>query len=162
MEQSDESQHPDGPALAGRRVLVVEDAPEDAAKFRQWLTLAGMHVVEVGTLAAARRALHEETWDAVVLDRLLPDGDAFEWLSRECRERGTSSRFWMPPCVLVSGHLDEKTYRAIYDLGAVPLPKHYMLHPDVLLAAIGTAFRFEREPSQLGFDPLRHPLLPRT
>jgi CheY-like chemotaxis protein len=157
MEHSDETK-PESPALAGLRVLVVEDAPEDVAKFEQWLSVAGAEVTTVLTLGAATQAFREGGHDAVVIDRLLPDGDAFEWLSREHRERGALSR--VPPCVLVSGHIDAKVYRATYDLGAVPLPKHYILHPDVLLAAITSAFRFAGV-QQSEFDPRRHPLMPR-
>jgi DNA-binding response OmpR family regulator len=154
-----DEQQPETPDLAGRRVLVADDCATDSANFTAWLARAGAHVEQVGTLEAACKALRDQTWDAVVLDRLFPDGDAFEWLAREHRQRGSLARS-MPPCVLVSADLDEKTYRAVYDVGAVPLPKHHMVHPDVLLAAIGTAFRFAEQPRR-DADPLDHPLLPR-
>jgi CheY-like chemotaxis protein len=161
MEQSHPRPHSDYVvALSGRRFLVVEDAPEDATRFRKWLVDAGAHVFEVGTLAAARQALGEGSWDAIVMDRVLPDGDAFEWLRLEHRKRG---RLPIPPCVLVSAHLDEKTYESIYRIGAVPLPKHYLLHPNVLLAALGSALEsFGAQSHSDEVDPvLGHPLLPR-
>jgi DNA-binding response OmpR family regulator len=123
-------------ALAGKRVLLVEDSADDGDKYAAWLTAAGAQVERVATMKAARAALDNRSWDLVVADRLLADGDSFEWLRAE-RLRGAS----VPPCLVISGYIDEKMYRAIYEAGAVPLPKQYILHPDVLLAAAGTALR---------------------
>jgi hypothetical protein len=69
----------------------------------------------------------------------------------------------IPPCVLVSRHLDEETYEASYGIGVVPLPKHYLLHPNVLLTALGSALGFFGAPSRSDEvdSALDHPWLPR-
>ncbi len=69
------------------RILLVEDDSPIAAFLRRGLSEEG-HVVRVAEdLAAARRALGESSWDALVCDRMLPDGDGLD-LIRECRRAG--------------------------------------------------------------------------
>jgi len=134
--------------LAGRDVLLVDDCAEDREKYALWLAAAGARIEQTSTLAGARRAFGTRPWAALVVDRLLPDGDALAWLTREA-----STRASIPPCVVVSGDLDAKTYRSVYDIGAVPVPKQHMLHRDVLIAAISSAWRFASQPPKT--DPLQ-------
>jgi DNA-binding response OmpR family regulator len=60
------------------RIVVVEDDPDVAAMLRYALERAGLSVRPASSVAEARRVLHDEPWDCVLLDRLLPDGDGME------------------------------------------------------------------------------------
>src|SRR5882672_1724820 len=108
MNADDESKRATTPNVSGKEILLVEDSLDDRRRYAGWLIAAGARVEEVDTLDAARRALSSRHRDVLVVDRLLPDGDALEWLHAEQR-RGTR----IPPCVVVSGHLDDKTYRLV-------------------------------------------------
>lgn len=139
------------PILHEKNVLLVEDCPEDAEKYAAILVAAGARVESVGSLGAALQALANRRWDLLLTDRLLPDGDMFEWLRRQHRDHGSGA--WLPACVLVSRHMDPDTYRLVYELGALPLPKHYILHADVLMAAIDSAFAFAMRRANGEVDP---------
>jgi DNA-binding response OmpR family regulator len=66
------------------RVLVVEDEARLAASIAKGLRQAAHAVDVAGSLAAARGKLSQETYDAVVLDLVLPDGSGLD-LARELR-----------------------------------------------------------------------------
>ena len=69
------------------RILVVEDDPILADGLAVGLGLAGMTVDRVETCADARAALATSTFDAMVLDLMLPDGSGLDVLG-EMRRRG--------------------------------------------------------------------------
>ena len=79
------------------RILSVEDDALNRALVRASLARAGdqrvrsAEVVEVTSLSGARLALGSGTFDFVLLDRRLPDGDGFE-LATEIRSGSGSSR----------------------------------------------------------------------
>lgn len=60
------------------RVLVLEDDPLLRRSYAQRLRTEGHVVDEVATLAEARAALDGAGYDCLVLDRLVPDGDALD------------------------------------------------------------------------------------
>jgi two-component system response regulator QseB len=62
------------------RILVVEDDPVLADGLRVGLGLAGDTVDLVGTCADAQAALSTSSFDAVVLDLMLPDGSGLDLL----------------------------------------------------------------------------------
>jgi len=94
------------------RVLVVEDDPVLADGLKVGLGLAGSTVDVVFTAADARAALSATQFDAVVLDRMLPDGMGLDILS-ELRREGNAT-----PVLLLTA-LDETTDRiAGLDAGA--------------------------------------------
>lgn len=70
------------PILTGReaepgvRVLLLEDDPFLRRSFMRRLRSAGFEVDVASTLAEARQAVRRLTYDCLVLDRLVPDGDA--------------------------------------------------------------------------------------
>ncbi len=66
------------------RILAVEDDPILADGLRAGLTLAGAQVELATTCADARAALRGTSFDAVVLDLMLPDGSGLDIL-REMR-----------------------------------------------------------------------------
>ena len=71
----------------GARLLIVEDEPAIALALEDDLTIEGYQVaVEHDGLAALKRA-RDETFDAIVLDVMLPGKDGFE-ICRELRRRG--------------------------------------------------------------------------
>lgn len=71
------------------RVLVVEDDREVVEVVSRALARDGHRVSAVGTLAAAEEALEAGTFDAIVLDLGLPDGDGLAWC-RRMREDGAA------------------------------------------------------------------------
>ena len=78
------------------RLLLLEDDRRLRSAYANRLKADGDDVDEVGTLAAAQRALALVAYDCLVLDRLVPDGDAVS-LVREIDEK--SDR---PPVLLIS------------------------------------------------------------
>lgn len=94
------------------RVLVVEDDPVLADGLKVGLGLAGSTVDVVFTAADARAALSATRFDAVVLDRMLPDGAGLDILA-DLRRQGDAT-----PVLLLTA-LDETTDRiAGLDAGA--------------------------------------------
>jgi DNA-binding response OmpR family regulator len=71
------------------RLLVVEDEADLVSALRVGLGRAGYAVDTALTVAAAEGKLAVEPYDLVVLDLMLPDGDAFE-LCRRLRSGGLS------------------------------------------------------------------------
>ncbi|WP_132029958.1 response regulator transcription factor [Aquabacter spiritensis] len=63
------------------RILLVEDDPVLADGVRAGLTLAGLTVDAVSTCADAQAALASATFDALVLDLMLPDGSGLDVLA---------------------------------------------------------------------------------
>ena len=94
------------------RILVVEDDPVLADGLKVGLGLAGSTVDVVFTAADARAALASTRFDAVVLDRMLPDGAGLDILA-DLRRQGDAT-----PVLLLTA-LDEATDRvAGLDAGA--------------------------------------------
>jgi DNA-binding response OmpR family regulator len=69
------------------RVLIIEDDPGIAEGLTLTLKQAGYAVDGAATLAQARTCLSTETFDLVLLDLGLPDGDGLHWL-RQMRQGG--------------------------------------------------------------------------
>jgi two-component system, OmpR family, phosphate regulon response regulator OmpR len=70
-------------AMASKLLLLDDDA-RLAAMVGDYLRNAGYEVAHAGTLAAGRERLAHESFDALVLDLMLPDGDGLD-LTRELR-----------------------------------------------------------------------------
>ena len=71
------------------RILIVEDDEMLANGLTVGLRLQGLAPETVGSLADARHALAVGSFDAIVLDRMLPDGDGAGLLA-ELRRRGSA------------------------------------------------------------------------
>jgi two-component system OmpR family response regulator len=86
------------------RVLVVEDEPKMAALLRRGLREEGLVTEVVTTGQEALWLAGEGSYELIVLDVMLPDGDGFE-ICRGLRERGiwspvlmlTATCGWTPP-----------------------------------------------------------------
>ncbi len=87
----------------GKRVLIVEDDLSTTNALRQLLNASGYSVVVVSTVAAAMACV-DDTFDSVVLDLMLPDGDGadvLQWIrnkglrARVCVTTGVSSPAWL-------------------------------------------------------------------
>ncbi len=71
-----------GRALAGRRVLVVDDVGTNRMVAAACLRLLGAEPGEAGSGAAALAAVGADRWDAVLLDMNMPGMDGLETLRR--------------------------------------------------------------------------------
>jgi DNA-binding response OmpR family regulator len=100
------------PTPAGARVLVVEDDPNLRLTLVDNLEEDGYAVQAASTLAEARAHWKAASFDVVVLDIMLPDGDGYS-LCREMRQAGTTSRVLM----LTARTLEDDVVRG-FDVGA--------------------------------------------
>ncbi len=82
-------------------VLIIEDEAAIAMAIVDALEDAGMRPLAASDLATADRHLQAEVPAAVVLDRMLPDGEGVAWLQRR-RQAG-----WKTPVLVLSARCDE-------------------------------------------------------
>ena len=66
------------------RLLLIDDDARLTAMLGDYLRAAGLQVEAAATLAAGREAIASQSFDALVLDLMLPDGDGLD-LCRELR-----------------------------------------------------------------------------
>jgi DNA-binding NtrC family response regulator len=100
-------------ALSALKVLLVEDAPDDAALIQATLQRRGtqLRTSGVATREAMRRALAESNWDVAVSDYSLPGFTATEAMSL-IRESGQDI-----PLIVVSGFLGDELAVALIKEG---------------------------------------------
>jgi len=70
------------------RLLMIDDDIALAAMVAEYLGARGLSVTLAHTLADGEHRLRDESFDALILDAMLPDGDGFE-LCRRLRERSS-------------------------------------------------------------------------
>ena len=81
------------------RILLVDDDARLSAMVGDYLGRSGFRVETAGTLAEARQKLEGATFDALVLDLMLPDGDGLDL----CRElRGEAKTRQLPLLMLTA------------------------------------------------------------
>ncbi len=108
------------------KVLVVEDQRRLGLMLKQGLAEAGYTVGVTGTCAGARDALCETTYDAIVLDLGLPDGDGLDLL-----QQWRKSGFNEPVIILSARDAVQDRIKGL-DVGADDyLPKPFSL-PELL------------------------------
>jgi len=73
------------------RLLLIDDDVRLTDMVGSYLRHNGFEVATAGSLAAARDRLEHESFDAVVLDLMLPDGDGLDF-TRELRGRARTRR----------------------------------------------------------------------
>ncbi|MDA8048667.1 MAG: response regulator [Rhodospirillales bacterium] len=136
------------------RILLVEDEPELKLLLREALTQAGFAVDAVAELADADEHMHQGSYDVLVLDLGLPDGDGLALLARLRRE-GTG----LPVLILTARDgLEERV--AGLDAGA----DDYLVKPfhipelisriRALLRRPNTLAGMQLEAGNLAFDPI--------
>jgi DNA-binding response OmpR family regulator len=104
------------------KILVVEDERRIGLFLKQGLAEAGYTVGYAGSCAAARDALCETSFDAIVLDLGLPDGDGLELL-----QQWRKSGFNEPVIILSARDAVQDRIRGL-DVGADDyLPKPFSL-----------------------------------
>lgn len=94
------------------KVLIVEDQPRLGQFLKQGLCERAYTVTWVGTCAAARDALAETSFDVIVLDLNLPDGDGLTLL-RQWRDNGFTE-----PVLILSARDTVQDRIAGLDVGA--------------------------------------------
>lgn len=63
-----------------RKILLIEDVLSMSMLYERQLNIAGLSVKTADTLAAAKKAQAQETFDLLLLDLNLPDGDGLSYL----------------------------------------------------------------------------------
>jgi len=111
-------------------ILIVEDHENVRLAIRDYLTARGCTVAECDTWRAAEATLARGGIDAAVIDYMLPDGNALEWMPRL---RGAAPNV---PLVVLTGH-------GSIDLAvrAMKQGAEYFLTKPVDLAAIGVVLQ---------------------
>ena len=131
------------------RLLLIDDDARLTAMVGEYLGAAGYSVVSAGSLAAGRRQLQAESFDALVLDLMLPDGDGLEL----CSEVRASPRTRGLPLLMLTARGEPLDRIVGLELGADDyLPKPF--EPRELLARVKALLR-RASPVAAGDDVLR-------
>ncbi len=135
------------------RILVVEDEVHLAAGLKLNFELDGLAVEVAGTTRAAARLLSESTFDVIILDVMLPDGDGFT-LCSELRARGN----FTPVIMLTARASPDDRVRGLESGADDYLVKPFAL--EELLARVRSQLRRthwerRREPATAASDILR-------
>ena len=116
-----------------KRVLMIEDDNDLAAMVREYLEGRGLDVVSRGNVASGLETLDSHSFDALILDVMLPDGDGFD----VCRRVRASSDM---PIVMLTARGEEMDRIVGLELGADDyLPKPF--NPRELLARLNAVLR---------------------
>ena len=139
-----------GPDLhMSARLLLIDDDARLTAMLGDYLRGAGFDVSAAASLAQGRMRLATQTWDALVLDLMLPDGDGLEL----CRELRAAEATRQLPLRMLTAR-GEPTDRIVgLELGADDyLPKPF--EPRELLARVKALLR-RAQPQPAGPEVLR-------
>ncbi len=135
--------------MAGERVLLVDDDARLAAMVGDYLRGHGYAVDCAGSLAAGRERLRAGSYDALLLDLMLPDGDGLE-LTRELRAAAATRRL---PLLMLTARGEPMDRVVGLELGADDyLPKPF--EPRELLARLKALLR-RTAPDAGAAEPLR-------
>lgn len=112
------------------RILIVDDEAPLRDVFRMFLEEQGYEARTAGSAEDGIAAAAKETFDAILLDNVLPGMTGLRALS-ELKKRA--------PVVLMTGHCDEETRRDALLLGAVAVlskPIDFKVFDEFLLGVI--------------------------
>ena len=121
------------------QILIVEDDPALSQGIRLALGQEGRQFVQAGTIGQAERELAERTFDLLILDLNLPDGNGLDLLSR-LRDRSA-----LPVLILTANDLEMDQVTGL-ELGA----DDYVTKPfslAVLRARVNSLLRRESAPA---------------
>lgn len=116
-----------------KRVLMIEDDNDLAAMVSEYLEGRGLDVISRSSIASGLETLDSDSFDALILDVMLPDGDGFD----VCRRVRASSDM---PIVMLTARGEEMDRIVGLELGADDyLPKPF--NPRELLARLNAVLR---------------------
>jgi len=118
-------------------VLVVDDEPSILSTLKKALTLEGYAVEVAGGLRLAEERLVKRSYDVVLLDVALPDGDGVELLGR-MRAQGNDAQV-----IMMSGHATVDAAVRATKLGAIDFLEK-PLSTDRLLVVLDNTLRLMR------------------
>jgi DNA-binding response OmpR family regulator len=122
--------------MARERLLLVDDDARLAAMLGDYLRGHGYEVDLAGTLAAGREQLQHGSYDLLLLDLMLPDGDGLD-LTRELRADGPTRRL---PLLMLTARGEPMDRVVGLEIGADDyLPKPF--EPRELLARVKALLR---------------------
>ncbi|MBW4493082.1 MAG: response regulator [Oscillatoria princeps RMCB-10] len=104
-----------------RKILIIDDSPEDRATYRRYLLQDSKYTYTVVEEDSGKRGLElcdQPDLDVVLLDLRLPDLDGFEFLS-ELRAQPDKNT---PPVVMLTGQGNESVAVAAMKSGATDYP----------------------------------------
>ena len=131
------------------RLLLVDDDSRLASMVGDYLGRAGFEVETAGSLASGRDLLAANSYDALVLDLMLPDGDGLDL----CREVRSASKTRQLPLLMLTARGEPLDRIVGLELGADDyLPKPF--EPRELLARVKALLR-RTSPQAAGDDVLR-------
>jgi signal transduction histidine kinase/DNA-binding response OmpR family regulator len=106
-------------------VLVVEDEPETRLLYEKYLRNTAFRPIPAGSIRQAREQLRRHPVVAIVLDVLLPDEPAWQWLAELKRDEATAKL----PVLIVSSVEDPRKGLALGadDYGIKPLRRTWLL-----------------------------------
>jgi two-component system, OmpR family, phosphate regulon response regulator OmpR len=124
------------------RLLLIDDDVRLTAMLQDYLRGNGFEVESAGTLAAGRERLRHETFDALLLDLMLPDGDGLD-LTRELRADARLKRL---PLLMLTARGEPSDRIVGLEIGADDyLPKPF--EPRELLARVKALLRRSAAPA---------------
>lgn len=116
-----------------KHILMIEDDTDLASMVGEYLRSRGLEVSICSSAASGLEAMDAKSFDALILDVMLPDGDGFEI----CRQVRTSSDV---PIVMLTARGEEMDRIVGLELGADDyLPKPF--NPRELLARLNAVMR---------------------
>ena len=128
--------HAPGAHPATARLLLIDDDARLATMVADYLCRSGFEVEMAGSLAAGRARLATDSFDALVLDLMLPDGDGLDL----CRELRAQARTRHLPLLMLTARGEPMDRIVGLELGADDyLPKPF--EPRELLARIKALLR---------------------
>jgi two-component system phosphate regulon response regulator OmpR len=127
------------------RLLLIDDDARLTTMVVDYLQANGYEVTTAGTLAAGRERLKQHTYDALLLDLMLPDGDGLD-LTRELRADARTRRL---PLLMLTARGEPPDRIVGLEIGADDYrPKPF--EPRELLARVKALLR--RSAAPLGDD----------
>lgn len=101
-------------ALTSQRILLVEDLPENRLIISALLNAMGHTVTECANLAEAETRLAQRSFEVVLLDRHLPDGDGLLDVNRL---RSAANTLPQPRFILLTADAAQSTWRSAFSAG---------------------------------------------
>ena len=123
------------------RLLLIDDDARLTTMLVDYLQANGYEVTSAGTLAAGRERLKQHSYDALLLDLMLPDGDGLD-LTRELRADARTRRL---PLLMLTARGEPPDRIVGLEIGADDyLPKPF--EPRELLARVKALLRRSAAP----------------